>query len=258
MIALDDRGLLLGDGLFETVLWSGGVLTAWREHMTRLLAGCAVLGLPTPAPDALRDAAVAAIEEAGLSATRAAVRLTWTAGSGGRGLDRPAASAPRLIVTAKRAPEPIAPARLAVSRVRRNDGSPTARLKSLAYLDNVLARREARLAGADEALMLNSGGLVACAAAANLFWLEEDCLVTPALEVGVLAGVTRAAVLAHARRLGLATAEVAVPPDRLGVARGLFLTNSLIGVLPVAMLNGAPVRPHPAVVRLAKAVIGGN
>jgi branched-subunit amino acid aminotransferase/4-amino-4-deoxychorismate lyase len=258
MIADDDRGFLLADGLFETVLWSGGALVAWREHLARLDAGCDVLGLPRPEPDRLHAAAMAAIARACPRETRAAVRLTWTAGSGGRGLDRPSALAPRLTVSANPAPERTTPARLAISQIRRNEGSPTARVKSLAYLDNVLARREARRAGADEAIMLNTKGEVACAAAANLFWLEGDRLITPALEVGVLAGIGRAAVLAVAGRLGIETTEVRAPPGALAAARGLLLTNSLIGVLPACSLNGVAIEPHPAVAELAAAVRAGT
>jgi branched-chain amino acid aminotransferase/4-amino-4-deoxychorismate lyase len=254
MISDRDRGLLLGDGLFETVLWTGRGLAAWGEHVARLQAGCAVIGLPAPAAARLHDAAVAAVEQAGLSDGRAAVRLTWTAGSGGRGLDRPDDPTPALLAAASPAPARTAPSRLAVSAVRRNDGSPAARLKTLAYLDNVLARREARLAGADEAVMLNTRGEVACAAAANLFWFEDDRLITPALSVGVLAGVARAAVLRLAPTLGLAVEEAVVRPRALRDVRGLFLTNSLIGVRPVAALDGASAAVHPAVALLAGAL----
>ena len=94
----DDRGLLLGDGLFETVLAVGGRLVGLSAHLDRMAAGCAALGLPpldrTLAERLTGDALT------GVAAPRAAVRLTLTAGSGGRGLDRPDASEPRLFATA--------------------------------------------------------------------------------------------------------------------------------------------------------------
>ena len=93
----DDRGLLLGDGLFETVLAVNGVLVGLAAHLDRMTAGCAVVGLPPPdrmlAERLMREAL------AGMAAPRAAVRLTLTAGSGGRGLDRPAAPEPRLFAS---------------------------------------------------------------------------------------------------------------------------------------------------------------
>jgi branched-subunit amino acid aminotransferase/4-amino-4-deoxychorismate lyase len=219
-----------------------------------MAAGCLILGLPAPDPAAAARLMRAALADAGLVEGRAAVRLTLTAGSGGRGLDRPEPAAPRLVATAAPAPPPMGPARLATASVRRNDGSPTARLKTLAYLDNVLARREAREAGADEALMLNTRGQVACAAAANLFWIEGETLVTPALACGVLAGPTRARVLAAAAALGVRMRETAEGPEALAKAEGLFLTNALIGVRPVDALDGHGVPPHPLAARLAAAI----
>ncbi|MFN3573433.1 MAG: aminotransferase class IV [Phenylobacterium sp.] len=253
-VPFDDRGLLLGDGLFETVLVRQGQPVWWEGHLGRLTRGCDVLGLPPPEPQTTWRAAEAALAEAGLQGARAALRLTWTAGSGGRGLERPAAPVPRLIVTAAPAPKPEGPARLILARTRRNDGSVTSRLKTLAYLDNVLARREAVAAGADEALMLNSRGEVACASAANLFWLSGGRIYTPALECGVLEGLARQAVIAAAQRMGGPVREVRVRPEELKDADAIFLTNSLIGVRPVSALAGEPCRTGPLVEELARAL----
>ncbi len=246
-----DRGLLLGDGLFETVLWSRGALAAFEAHAERLARGCRVLGLPDPGEPRLRTAALAAVAEAGLEDERAAVRLTWTAGAGGRGLDRPDPVVPELLVSAYPAPAPAGPARLALSSVRRNESSPTSRLKTLAYLDSVLARREARAAGADEAVMLNTLGEVASAAAANVFWFEGARLCTPALECGVLDGIMRGRVLAAAGEF-TRVEEGRFGLGSLSAGKGLFLTNSLIGVRAVASFDGRSVAPHPGVEILAR------
>ncbi|MFC3078737.1 aminotransferase class IV [Phenylobacterium terrae] len=253
MIPADDRGLTLGDGLFETVLALSGRLVDWDAHLQRMAAGCQVLGLPAPDAAGADQLARAALAAAGLGEGRAAVRLTLTAGSGGRGLDRPQAPAPRMFATAAPAPAPAAPARLVTAAVRRNADSPASRLKTLAYLDNVLAREEARAAGADEAVMLNTRGELACAAAANLFWIRQGRLETPDLACGVLAGVMRARVLAAAARLGVAATEVRAPEAVLEDAEAVFLTNSLIGVRPVAAWNGRSFPASPLVDRLAAA-----
>jgi branched-chain amino acid aminotransferase/4-amino-4-deoxychorismate lyase len=254
VIPADDRGFTLGDGLFETVLARAGELVRADAHLDRLTAGCAALALPPPdraqAARLMREALAAA----GLEGGRAAVRLTLTAGSGGRGLDRPERLAPRLVATAAPAPLPGGPARLVTARVRRNDQSPAARLKTLAYLDNVLARAEARAAGADEALMLNTKGALACAAAANLFWIEGGRLFTPQLACGALAGTLRAEVLAHAAGLGVTVREVAARPAALATAEAVFLTNALIGVRAVAEIDGRAYAPHPLADALAAAV----
>jgi len=250
MIDVFDRGLLLGDGLFETVLWEGGTPDAFEAHAARLIAGCAVLGLPAPGIGALEEAAVAAVEDARVTDVRAAVRLTWTAGSGGRGLDRPDTPAPLLIAAAAASAKPTTPARLIIGTVRRNEGSPASRLKTLAYLDNVLARREARAAGADEAIMLNNKGEIAGAAAANLFWIDGETLCTPALTCGVLAGIVRAAVLERARALGLIVREVAAGAQALHRADGLFLTNSLIGARAAALGDSSTTKAEAMIERL--------
>jgi branched-subunit amino acid aminotransferase/4-amino-4-deoxychorismate lyase len=246
----DDRGLLLGDGLFETLLWIDGEIFCLDAHLARLAAGCRTLGLPVPDLEAAARLCRAAPGEAGLEDGRAAVRLTLTAGSGGRGLDRPAAPAIRLVARAAAVQPTTAPAELILARTRRNEGSPAARLKTLSYLDNVLARAEALAAGADEAVMLNNRGELACAAAANLFWIADDRLYTPALSCGVLNGVTRARVLAKAVAWGVEAKVVATGAPALEKAQAAFLTNSLIGVRPVRRFEAVTYAPHGLVERL--------
>ncbi|OYW94951.1 MAG: hypothetical protein B7Z13_03270 [Caulobacterales bacterium 32-67-6] len=237
-VAYHDRGLLLGDGLFETLLAVDGRPADWDAHMARLALGCAALGLPAPAETQARVAAQAALASAGLETGRAALRITWTAGSGGRGLDRPEACAPVLFATAAPAPAPGGPLRLITAATRRNAGSVVSRHKTLSYLDNVLARREATMAGADD-----------------LFWVSEGRLVTPALECGVLAGVTRAKVLAWARDAGVPMREAALGPEALGAAQAVFVTNSLTGARPARSLDGQPLNEWPLMESLSAALI---
>lgn len=247
MTPADDRGLTLGDGLFETILAREGRLVLLDEHLDRLARGCEALGLPLD-----REAARRLCEEAAQTASaRAAVRLTLTAGGGGRGLDRPGSPQPRLFAAVAAAPKPKTPARLVTATVRRNEGSPASRLKTLSYLDSVLAREEVRAAGADEALMLNNRGEVACAAAANVFWLMGGRLVTPALECGVLEGIMRRKVLESARQIGLAIEESCAARTEIDRAEAIFLTNSLIGLRPVTTLDGKQFRENVVISRLA-------
>lgn len=248
---LSDRGLLLGDGLFETLLVVDGAPADWDAHMARLALGCAALDLPTPRDEDVRAAAQAALNAAGLETGRAALRITWTAGSGGRGLDRPEPCVPMLFATAARAPGALGPARLMTVTTRRNAGSVASQHKTLSYLDNVLARREATRAGADEAVMLNTEGHVACAAAANLFWISEGRLTTPSLDCGVLAGITRKNVIARAADLGLAVAEVRLGPEVLAKAESIFITNSLTGLRPAMSLDGRSLVLSPLVDQLS-------
>ena len=248
-IAVDDRGFTLGHGLFETVLWVEGRLDRWDAHLDRMARSCPVLGLPSPDPAACRREAEAALAAAG-SPARAALRLNWSAGRGGRGLDIPSPITPVLTATATPLGSPPATLRLATAATRRNDGSPASRLKSLNYLDNVLARAEARAAGADEALMLNTRGEIACAAAANVFWVQDGAVFTPALGCGVLEGILRAELLVACERLSIPLAVVRAAPDALAGA-AMFLTNSLIGVCPVSHLDGRALPTSPILAEIA-------
>ena len=251
-IALDDRGFTLGLGLFETVLWANDTLEHWDAHLERMARGCRALGLPPPDRAAAHAAALVALDAAG-SPVRAAVRLNWSGGPGPRGLDPPEDPKPRLTVTAAPAADRPGPVTLATARVRRNDRSPASRLKTLSYIDNVLARAEARAAGAEEALMLNTAGEVACAAAANIFWVRHDEVFTPALDCGVLDGIMRRQVIAACHNLGLPVEEVFANSGRLAGAP-MFLSNSLMGVRAVASLDGQPLPASKAVAAISKAI----
>jgi branched-subunit amino acid aminotransferase/4-amino-4-deoxychorismate lyase len=254
-VPFDDRGLLLGDGLFETLLFTRGELMLAEAHARRMIDGATVLGLPAPTAAEFIDRALAAVQAAGLAQARAAVRVTLTAGSGGRGLDRPAEPRPRLFATAALAVGPESPAALVVAQARRNQASPASRLKTLAYLDNVLARREAAAAGGDEAVMLNTLGELACAAAANLFWLKDGVLFTPSPETGCLDGVMARQAAAAAAALGIVVREVREGVEALTGADAIFLTSSLIGVRPAYMAGQAPPAPDTIVKRLSAAVL---
>jgi branched-chain amino acid aminotransferase/4-amino-4-deoxychorismate lyase len=242
---LDDRGLLLGDGLFETILARDAKLVLFEDHMARLTAGCAALGLSAPDAEEARELCHDAIVEAG-QAPRLAVRLTLTAGSGGRGLARPDRLEPHVFATAAPTERVETPAELVTSPVRRNEGSPTSWLKSLSYLDNVWARQ---LAAPAEALMLNNAGEICCAAAANIFWIKDSRLFTPSLDCGVLDGVMRRQVMELEK-----VEQVRAPRAMLETAQAVFLTSSLIGVRPVSLLDGHPLPSHPMVARLAEAL----
>lgn len=251
VIPIDDRGFLLGDGLFETVLFKAGKPVLWEAHLARLERGCAALGLPPPSAKRLGAEAERAIKDRRLGSARAAVRLTCTAGSGGRGLVRPEPPVPRLVASAASSPRPEGPASVVISTIRRNARSPSARLKTLAYLDNVLARREAEAEGADEALMLNTAGHLACATAANLFWITEGRLHTPSLACGVLDGIMRAEVLRAAP-----VEEVRANLDTLLKCEAAFLTSSLIGLRPIRVLAGRFLQPHPIIDTLSQSLAG--
>ncbi|MDP1630966.1 MAG: aminotransferase class IV [Caulobacter sp.] len=244
MMPLDDRGLLLGDGLFETLLVKKGEIILLEAHVARLQSGCMALGLPAPDLEDVRQLCSSILSDADRTIDRLALRLTLTAGSGGRGLDRPADPEPHIFASVAPAPRPEGPADLSTSDIRRNEGTPTSRLKTLSYIDNVLARQRAAPA---EALMLNNAGEIVCAAAANIFWVQDGRLFTPELGCGALDGVMRRQVMAIEP-----ADEVRAPRAMLERVQAIFLTNSLIGVRRVASLDGAPMGDHRLLARLTE------
>lgn len=229
-----DRGLLLGDGVFETLAVADGRPLRLAAHLARLRAGAAVIGLPVPLTDAALTAAMAEVLDAAGPKT-GSLRLTLTRGVGPRGLPPPPEPSPTVMLTAGGLP-PETPAHVIVAQsTRRNEHSPLSRIKSLNYLDNILARMEAQRAGADDALVLNTAGRVAEASAACLFWVKDGALFTPPIAEGALPGVRRAGIIA-----ALGAAERPVLADELRGADEIFLANSL-SVRPVASLDGRPV-----------------
>ncbi|WP_158811401.1 aminotransferase class IV [Beijerinckia sp. L45] len=242
-----DRGLLLGDGAFDTALVLRGTIV-WRgAHLTRLAAACRTLGFPLDA--AAVDRAIAAVVTDNIDGS---LRITVTHGPGPRGLAPPPAPQPKILVSFAplRAKPFFAPLSLHVSGIRRNETSPTSRLKSLNYLDAVLASREAVRHGFADALFLNTREHVACATVGNIVVLHEGRLITPPLADGVVAGTARAALLRLAEVVGLEPAERSVTLDDLAQADAVFVGNSLKLLAPVTRI-GAVEKPVPTDLRCA-------
>lgn len=252
-----DRGLLYGYGLFETIrVWRGRPILLER-HLDRLFASAPVVGLTLPWD---RDTLARLVAECAVrnGVEEGGVRLTVTAGPGPA--FAPGGAAPGLVLTARRGPLYSEDAygrgyRAVIAAVRRNHRSPLAGVKSLNYLDNLLARREAAARGADEALLLNVNGELAEGAATNLFFVRRGRLCTPEVACGALPGVARGRVLELARPAAAAgeAGWVAVEagrygPEALVEADEAFLTNALMGVMPLVAVDGRPVgdgRPGP-------------
>lgn len=228
-IRADDRGLLLGDGLYETLLVREGRPVRLDAHLTRLRRGAAVIALPLPEFD--MAAAMAAVLAAN-GLTDGSLRLTVTRGGGPRGLAPPPRPRPTMMITAAAAAPPPAPARcILATRTRRNERSPLAAIKSLNCLDSIVARIEAGEREADDAILLNTAGRVAEATAANVFVIAAGRALTPPVADGALPGVMRAELLARG------AVECALAPGDLLAAEAVFLTSSL-GIRPVCRLDG--------------------
>jgi branched-chain amino acid aminotransferase len=262
-IPVFDRGFLYGDSVYETVGTVGGSPFALDEHLDRLerSAHCIMLRLPARAEIARAVAetlAAAANEES-------RIRIIVTRGGDADGrfdLDPGRPHEPRLVVIVQPlgGPTPtmradgVAVAIVAVSRNQAGAVDPT--VKSGNYLSSVLALGEARRRFPDvyEAILSSPDGSVAEGATSNVFLVARGVVRTPALDVGILDGITRRKVLAVAREAGFPVDEGRISPDELRGADEAFITSSARGVLPVTRVDGRPIgdgRPGPITRALA-------
>lgn len=231
-VNIADRGFLLGDGLFETLAVVEGAPVFLGEHMERLCAGLKTLGVNAMLGDEEAARVIQMLAERNnVHKGLACARITVTRGAGARGLvvDETVKATVLATVDAYAPPQTSAPATLVISGQRRNEHGVAARWKTLNYLDNILARREASGAGADDAVMLNIAGRVACASAANIFTVRDGIVKTPPISEGALPGIVRAILLRRMRKAGIPVKVAPITVDDLG-SSALILTNSLIGV----------------------------
>ncbi|MEA1959010.1 MAG: aminotransferase class IV, partial [Chloroflexota bacterium] len=240
-----DRGLLYGYGLFETMRSYGGAVFRLDRHLNRLTRSAEAIGL-APALDVpqLAFAVAQTLDANGIADAR--IRLTVTAGQGGRALSLPASGPLTVMIAVEELalPSPDVYSKglsACIVSIRRNSGSPLSRMKTIGFMDNILARDEASRKGADEAILLNERGRVVECSTSNIFIVESGGLVTPPLDSGILSGVTREAVIELASQIGIEVKEETVAIERLLLADEVFITNSIIELMPVVSIDGRAV-----------------
>jgi branched-chain amino acid aminotransferase len=237
-ISVRDRGFTLADGVFETMRVQNGVVFQLERHLRRLRGALDVLGIPAR-PD-VRQWVRDAVAQAG--GGTASVRLTVTRGPGPGGLAPPRQVTPTVVVAVNPMPafasatyERGLTARFAAGR--RNEHSPTAGLKTIAFTDSVFEYLEAQRAGVDEAVFLDTAGHCSEATASNLFIWTGAELLTPPVSCAALPGITRRLVQEMASALGIASAERPFEPQALLTAPEAFLTSSLRGLAPLVSVQ---------------------
>ena len=254
VVPVNDRGFLLGDGLFETMRVVRGRLCRLPQHLDRLARGAEFLKIILPfTPDELKGFAGQLIEQNKMP--DAILRLTLTRGPGGRGYAPGGDSKPTVVMTLHPLPPPPNPAgwNLVTSSFRIPAGGSLASFKTTSKILHVMARVEAAEQGADEALLLNTNGEAAETAGGNLFWVHDDTICTVPAGHGILPGITRAIMLEICQMLGLQTSERAIKPAALKNSVGIFVTQSVFGIVPVVKFDGVPVPPSPLVDQIARA-----
>jgi branched-chain amino acid aminotransferase len=252
-ISVYDHGLLYGDGVFEGIRVYAGKVFRLREHVDRLYESARSIRLEIPmSREQMADAVVSTVQA---NAKRDGyIRLLVTRGSGYLGLDPRKASNPQIIVIVDDIT--LYPPELyengmeivTVATIRNHPDAVNPRIKSLNYLNNILAQIEAVQAGCFEALMLNHKGEVAECTGDNIFLVKHGSLRTPPLDAGILEGITRNAVLGLARDASLKVAETALTRHDVYTADECFLTGTAAEVVPVVKCDGRPIgngRPGP-------------
>lgn len=242
-VSILDYGFLYGYGLYETARAYGDRVFRLDHHLARLRHSGDRLGIKVHTA-LIRQAVLDVVQANGFKETR--IRITLSAGEGSMTPNLASCGEPTIAVLATEytppAPEKYRQGyKLMVASIRRNSRSPVTFMKSANMIEHMMARQEAKNAGVDEALFLNEKGYVTETAGCNLFLVRGNELRTPRFEAGILPGVTRVVVFELATRLGIRIKEINITLAELIQADEVFLTNSLIEIMPVSGIAGKSI-----------------
>jgi branched-chain amino acid aminotransferase len=233
-IAADDHGLVVGDGVFETLKVEGGTPFAVGRHLARLRRSASALGIEVPHDDEkLRAAMAQTVAASGLR--RARLRLTVTGGPGPLTSVRGEVGS-TVVIGMEPLPDAAEVARVAVAPWCRNERGATAGIKTTSYAENVIALAWARRRDADEAILANTCARLCEGTGSNVFVVTDGRVLTPPLSAGCLAGITRSLLL----DAGVAE-EADLPLEALSTASEAFLTSTTRDVQPISAVDGRPL-----------------
>jgi len=259
-ISVFDHGLLYGDGVFEGIRSYGGRVFRLKEHIRRLFDSANGIRLTVPmTADEVTKAVTDTLQANGLK--DAYIRVVVTRGVGTLGLDPNRCRSPNVFIITDKIelyPRELYENGLEIitaATMRNHPNAVNPRIKSLNYLNNILAKIEAIDAGTLEAVMLNHQGFVAECTGDNLFIVRDGLLFTPPIEAGILEGITRDEILAIAREAKIEIREENLTRYDLYVADECFLTGTAAEVVPVVRIDGRQIgdgHPGPVTKRLAE------
>lgn len=263
-VSVYDHGLLYGDGVFEGIRAYDGVIFQFKEHLERLYDSAKSIRLQIPlSPEEMTNAVVDTLKRNELR--DAYIRLVVTRGVGDLGVDPRKCKTPSIfVITEYLNPTYGTVAKengisVIISSVRRDMvDATTHEIKSLNYLNSVLAKLEATDAGVDDALMLDRSGFVSEATTTNIFVVKNRELFTPTTAAGILPGVTRKRVLKLARELGYNTYEKGLTPYEVTSADEAFLTGTLAEIVPIVKVRGIEIgdgKPGPITKSIMEAFV---
>jgi branched-chain amino acid aminotransferase len=256
LVSVFDQGFLYGDGLFETLRSYNGKIFLLAEHIRRLQKAAKYLAIVIPKSEKLEQLLYETLSRNGLR--DAMIRLTITSGTR-KWQEQNGESIPTLVIFARHFegyPEKLYKKGVdcCIASIRRNAKSAQdPGIKSISFLNNVLAKREATALSAQEAILLNPEGFLAEGSVSNLFWIRAGKLYTPAKSVGILQGVTRNLVLKLAKKERVPVTEGFYRKRVLYNADEAFLTNTGFEVMPLTQVDKMKIgtgRPGPITTRI--------
>jgi branched-chain amino acid aminotransferase len=245
-VSVFDHGFLYGDGVYETLRAYQGRVFLWERHVDRLRRSCELIGLDLPMQDkAWMPIIGELLVRNGLQ--NASLRLTVSRGEGELGIDPSLCPHPTVVVMAK----PVVPYTdhqreqgmvLHLSSVRRNPQlAQSPQIKSLSFLNNILAKQEAVRVGVDDALMLNMDGYLAECTTSNIFFVKKQRLHTPAVDCGILPGITREVIMELANERGVPVEEGQYTMEQLLQADECFITNTGIEIMSISRIGDCQI-----------------
>ena len=233
-----DRGFTLGHGLFETILVKKGTFPALEYHWERLVSSAPILGIVLPfSYEELKSMLAALIIQNNLQDKLASARVTITHGEAARGLLPILSPNPNFIIAAFETEIPNdKPFSACIVNTRKNEHTAASKVKTISYMDNILAKQEAMKRGYDEAILLNTVSNVADGSISNVFIVKEQHIFTPPVSDGALLGVVRAILMKEFFR-EFSIIEKSISPAEIKQADEIFLTNALMGIKPIHRLD---------------------
>ncbi len=228
------RSLFYGEGVFESFRYKNRLPVLFDEHINRMEKGANILRIPFPEKQNIKRVTEKALSESAIPDAYVKICLL----SSGDGAFYTASESSQLLVIIKEYATSDTPVRLSVNTFKILSDSPLRSVKSMNYLENIMARREALSNNFDEALFLNERGEVVECSAGNIFWYKDQTLYTPGIECGCLPGTTRDLILDSTDESNIEYETGRYSLDNLMSADFIFISNSLIGCVPVAELQG--------------------
>lgn len=258
VISVFDHGLLYGDGVFEGIRAYNGRVFRLDEHIDRLFNSAKIIMLDVPVTrDALKQAVLQVTRANGIK--DGYIRPIVTRGAGTLGLSPWLCSNPNVVViadTIQLYPKEFYETGMPIVTVptrRNNNESVSPIVKSLNYLNNIMAKIEAKNAGVDEAIMLNQEGYVAECTGDNIFIMRGKVITTPPVVAGALPGITMATVMELAREMGYTVCERFFSRAEMYIADEVFLTGTAAEIVPIIKLDGRVIgsgKPGPETKKL--------